>query len=121
MERMYVLKVGDDVVAYARLDPDVIAQEMGGRNCWYLASLFVSVKWRGQGYSHTLLDQIVAAADQERAELTLGVDPPHGAPLDAAALRRLYRRYGFSSRRTNLNVMQRKPMSTDLRKQKKWK
>lgn len=109
MERMYVLKEGDDVIAYARLKPDDTREGMGGRPRWYLAHIYVIKRMRGQGYSHSLLDQIAVAADQEHVELRLGVDPPTGSPLTAYALRKLYRKYGFVSERRNINVMRRIP------------
>lgn len=113
MEREYVLKQRGEKYGYARLDPDAIAQGLAGRNAWYLKYIWVHPKKRGRRYGHIILARVCHAADQEHAELTLGVDPSPDSPMKAAALRSFYRRFGFVSRKSNINLMRRKPVVVD--------
>lgn len=113
MNRLYELKQLKTVYGFARLRPDSTAQGMGGRNAWYLSYIWVSPRKRGRHYGHIILARVCRAADQEHAELILGVDPSPDSPMRAAALRSFYRRFGFVSRRTNINLMRRKPVVID--------
>lgn len=113
MNRLYELKQHNVVYGIADLEPDAIAQSMAGRNTWYLNRIWVSPGRRGRHYGHILLARVCRAADQEHAELILGVDPAPDSPLKAAALRSFYRRFGFVSKKSNINVMKRKPVATD--------
>lgn len=109
MERLYILKQLDQLYGYVRIDPDVLSQEMYGRNVWYLAHIWVKPRLRGRHYGSMLLDRVCRAADSFNAELVLGVDPPCDGPMGVKALRSFYRRHGFVSSSRNANMMRRKP------------
>lgn len=113
MERRYELRQSNKEYGFAELKPNTTAIGMAGRNAWYLKYIWVSPDKRGRHYGHILLAKVCRAADQEAAELTLGVDPSPDCPMKAAALRSFYRRFGFKSTKKNINHMIRKPVVTD--------
>ena len=72
-----------------------------GDDC-YVDYVTIYPKYRGQGYSHLLLNKLTDWADENHIRLTLHVDCNCSGPLNTKCLKRLYFQHGFRVIKVNL-------------------